>query len=1181
MEGIDISKTKIPDFGPLSLSWFKPMYIDDEKWSNVISYVWAQLLCFDVYKAIVKNWKTGFPNYLKTFKYDHNNKKYYKPTQVQKNELQIKSGVETLKLFNQTLEESITGLETFSQLLQNWNSISDPDFNASKIFVDMKKSLQSALDEKNRKKKDEDDEDEDESASKRKAFVQFFNQLPFAAMVGHSLKSGGKRIKTDILSTLSEDEEFDIEDPDIREAIMTIFDDSIAEIVSEKEEVEKEILSSQQELKKIKEKEYFSRGELKETWKQLPKSEKKKFEHSLKEEFLNMMYRCRLSKFKEYLTIVYKNVVENDKYRNLLMQSLPELQNYFDTGQIKLNRLIYIDPFNFKKPLLGVGITPKANVLRGDNNVGRVLMDIRRELVFKKKEHLDEKVLEKSLNTKKRFLLAHGKLYDLLKRRDIKEFVSLNTDQIIQRLNDGYRVQTPNRSYFVYPDCNKMDCNKLTLENVKELLRELGLEDIEIQAFSKTRPDFPELNEWSIDFIYDKNINGVRTIFDYEKNNPGNLANFVRKQYLRNLYNVQVEEEKMTIVRAVLEFLYISDTKNRVKESEMEAIITQELSDLPSLELAALIEVLDKAYISEQIEAVVLGNCDVCEKLVSVDDVDLDINEYIKYALDRDVKVGKLISRVRKAQVDEAERWKFLKQTVNETPIAPDVNLNIDEDVLLNPRDLHIASLFEGSAPGVAGAAALSDEIEENIAQLYQPHNSGIASSSKMGGDIVFSSVPGQYRPFELSPTAPITCTIDYFKFPTVLHAVCYLWFTREFKIPREQSYQMLLKENWRDLLISLRMFEDINEIPFNEFKAGLESRGLTEIAEDIEERLNKLKVSGMHLSVSPQSTTNDLGDLPISRSLLKHELLVRLLDSGKYEENPFVTWDIAYKILVEMMDRKMFETAEKALNKAHDIKFGTGKMKHLLTRTGSSVLYHGDREDPVLGIGSDKNGLNLAGLSLMRLRQALREQSSDILEPDDQTSEELVSLFTTKLNLFNDLLQILINNFEDLDLAIKLARGFLVLYKVNCGSGEGAPFKITSKLQYVVKNISNKHNERYKNINGLLWDYIKIMYGQYVRAVQEKPMISPEKSCMFDVNEKNIPKDTEAKANVILTKLLRCLLVEFDSQDKIDEIDKIAQEIVSSNKGRAKYIGSLKLRHLSQIQRDQIINGEVEYYDM
>ena len=143
------------------------------KWSNVISYVWAQLLCFDVYKAIVKNWKTGFPNYLKTFKYDHNNKKYFKPNSLQKNEIQLRSTIDVLKLFNKTVEESISGLETMIQLLENWDSIDDPEFNASKIFTDMKKSLTSVLEEKNRIKYDKEGKITNETTS-RQAFVQFF-----------------------------------------------------------------------------------------------------------------------------------------------------------------------------------------------------------------------------------------------------------------------------------------------------------------------------------------------------------------------------------------------------------------------------------------------------------------------------------------------------------------------------------------------------------------------------------------------------------------------------------------------------------------------------------------------------------------------------------------------------------------------------------------------------------------------------------------------------------------------------------------------------------------------------------------------------------------------------------------------------------------------------------------------
>ena len=1176
MEGIDITKTKIPEFGPLSLTWFKPMYIDDEKWSNVISYVWAQLLCSDVYKTIVKNWKTGFPNYLKTFKYDHNNKKYFKPTSVQKNEVQLKSMIDSLKLFDQTVSESITGLETLIQLLQNWDSI-DGSTYADKIFVDMKKSLNSSLNEKNRITYDKDGNIIKESTG-REAFVQFFNRLPFTAVVNIGRKRDG-RIKTDILSDISEEDEFDIENSDVRDSIVDILEDKMSEIVLGKAEADKEITDLQVELKKLKEKEYLSREELKSNWKQLPRSEKKKFEHSLKNEFLKMLYQCRLTKFKEYLTIVYQNVVQNDKYRNLLIQSLPDLQSYFIMGQLKYNRIIYVDPFNFQKPLLGVGVID--HTLRGTNNVGRVLMDLRKELVIKKKQHLDKETIAKSLSTKKRFLLAHGKLGELLKQRDIKEFVGLNTDQIIQRLNDGVRVQTPNRSYLIYPDCSTVDCNNLSLDKVSEILKDMGLEDIKVQSYNKTRPDFPELSEWSIDFIYNKNINGVQTIFDYEEHNPGNLANFLRKQYLRKLYEVQVEEEKMNIVRAVLEFLYLSDTKNRVKEREMEALITQELSDLPSLELAALIEVLDKAYTGGDLEEVVAEKCGVCDKQVTLEDTDYDITEFVAYVLERDVKQGKLISRIRQAQVNDAESWKFLKK-MKKLPISISSEPSISEDLeLLDPRDLHVASLFEGSFEDPSKDP--SDKPNPIYDQAKLMSNRALSSGSKTTGDIIFSSIPGQYQPFELSPTAPIICTIDYYKFPTVLHAVCYLWFTREFIIPRDQSYQMLLKQNWRDLLATLRIFDDINEIPFNEFKTGLESKGFFDIARDIEERLKILRKNNFDISVNSTTSSKDieLGDLPISKSLLKHELLVRLLDSGKYEENPFVTWDIAFKILLDMMDRNMFETAKKALDKAHEVKFASKMMKELLSRSGSSILYHGDREDTVLGVGPKKSGLNLAGHSLMELRETLREQSSDIIEPDDETSEQLVALFTGKIKLFGELLQLLNKHFNDIDLAVKLSRGFLVLYKINCGAGEGAPFKITNKLQYVVKGIANKYSQRYKDIASLLWDYIKIMYGQYSRVVQSKPTISPEKTCMFDINEKSISKDTEEKSKVIVTKLLRCLLVEFNSQDKMNKIEEISQEIVSSNIGRSKYIGNLKLKHLSPLQRDQIINGEVEYYEM
>ena len=124
----------------------------------------------------------------------------------------------------------------------------------------------------------------------------------------------------------------------------------------------------------------------------------------------------------------------------------------------------------------------------------------------------------------------------------------------------------------------------------------------------------------------------------------------------------------------------------------------------------------------------------------------------------------------------------MLNQTVNKIPLTSDFVPLGGED-LLDPRDLHLASLFEGSF----GREQKSD-LEDTIQTIYQETISKSSNSNpKMSGDIIFSSIPGQYQPFELSATAPIICTINYYKFTKVLHAVCYLWLTREVKIPRDQ----------------------------------------------------------------------------------------------------------------------------------------------------------------------------------------------------------------------------------------------------------------------------------------------------------------------------------------------------------------------------------------------------------
>ena len=1196
MDGIDISKKHIPEFGPLSLTYNNPIYIDDKKWSDILSYVWAQLLCNDTYKNIVRNWRSGFSNYLKTFKYDHETKKYYKNhkgkfgtiqplgyyynSKKEVNNQSSKENIQMYQLLLQTLEDGIEGITLLNELLEEWDNI---DNTSASIFQSMKKNILSALSESNRTKKDKEG-NIISVMTQKDAFLEFFRYLPFANVIptfkGSSRSGSAVRgiykkdidtsgvVLTNILDSIDdEDENLDINSEIDRSSLIQGFLDIKSDIEEQKKEIEQKIETLKTTIldKKI---DYFTREELLTKWKELPKSEKNKFQKSLKDEFLKMMSECRLAKFKEFLTIAYTSVLTYDKYKEMLLSTIPNIENYFKGGSVEWNNLIYIDPFNYQKPMLGVGIL--NHVLRGPNNVGRVLMSLRTQLVFDTKKHRDIEKVEKDLNTKKRFLLVHDKLRNLLKTRDIKDFLGLSVDEIIHRMNNAIRVNTPNRSFLVFPDCDVIDCNKLTITDIQQLLGNIVEGDIKIQSFVKTPIVFPEHEEWVLDLVYKNDINGIKRIFDYEQLIPGSLSSYLRKKELKNLYDIQVEEEKMTVTRAVLEFIYLSDNQKRIPASDIETIVTQELSNLSNIEREALIDVLDNAYITDTLGNII-GNCDgSCEEKIEieVDEDDpklLDIKEYVPYVLERDKLLGKLVRRIHTSEVNEANKWKFDEEP-EEISITEEI-IEPDSDELLNPRDIHISSLFSTDAKNIFPGKESKVGVPIDSNQM------------KMQKDIIFSSVPGQYTPFLLSPTAPIITTIDYFKFPTVLHSVCYLWFTREFNLSRNESYQMLLKENWKEFLTDLQIFEEITEIPFIEFKSGLEKKGLDTIAKDIEEKLKQ----STHLITKNIDSTHQKSklDLPVSKALLKHELFTHLLNIEKYQESPFISWDEAYNLLVKVMDQELFQSTKNALDKAHSVKFENEALKNLLLRTGESLIYHGDREDSVLGIGPNREGHNLAGLSLSKLRDDIRQESGNYIELDIETARNLANLFQEKIKVFGELIELLNEYTDNINLTIKLARGFLVLYKVNCGDGEGPPFTLSTLLHNQINSFSHKYNERNKSIKSLFWDYVKILYGQYILAISNKNIIDSDKSCMFDILEKTISKKTETNAKLIITKLFRCLLIEFQAQDKLKNIDELSEKIVVSNKGRAKYIGQLKLKNLTVDQKDQIINGEINYYNL
>jgi len=66
-------------------------------------------------------------------------------------------------------------------------------------------------------------------------------------------------------------------------------------------------------------------------------------------------------------------------------------------------------------------------------------------------------------------------------------------------------------------------------------------------------------------------------------------------------------------------------------------------------------------------------------------------------------------------------------------------------------------------------------------------------------------------------------------------------------------------------------------------------------------------------------------------------------------------------------------EGCKKAINS----RFSSQKMKSLLLATGDSVLVFEDYNDPVLGVGRDRQGLNAYGVELHKLRENLRAQGN------------------------------------------------------------------------------------------------------------------------------------------------------------------------------------------------------------
>ena len=1225
MDGIDISKKNIPQFAPLSITFNKELYIKDSpesygsgkdlyiegiRWPSVLNYVWGNLLCYDTQKSIIRNWKSGFPIYKQNFSYDSKNKKYYLASKSAGKEIVIGNNtirpgeISSMQFQISNIEETIAGLEILDKLMSGWDDISKTSTDLYNMKTNLETFLKISPDVEKFKKQQQQQLDAIDKLlkktsivnqtsgdphvrkpaykykkikaaaakaiasqkltprSQKDSFIEFFRNLPFTNLI-HNINL----FESELL------EEFDIEKKADRKYVKNILRQIIDVLEVQKEEIVKyktdiELLIQEHENSTAR----YTKEELHAKFKKLHSSVKNKYYKPLKNTFLKMLYECRLHRLHEHLTTVYSNVLGYDENKQILLDTIPDLEGFY-SGRTMIsnwNKIFYIDPKNNTNPLLGVGIIKSS--MRGYNNVGKVLMELRLEIAMKRKKQLEDgKIFEES-DEKQRFLLAHSHLRDLLKTRDIKEFENLTVDEILLRMSNATRVSTSNRSVTLYPGTEK-DYKELTDDDFRLMLDKMGIPSKGNLIKNHLPIDTTNfVNDTTLDYIFKNNVEGVNEIFRHENRNPRNLASFLRQKYLEKLYNIQVMEEKNSALRAVLKYFYMADKEYRVPPNHIEMAIDYQLNSLSAIELKVLIEKIDSKVITNTLYLIVPDNCNV---IININGEEMDIDKFVDYAIDEDIRVGKLVDRVSSAAVKEALSWDWSSNPGKQiTPIitVDPVMTQVMTQMVVSPQDQHITSLLEG------------DGIGDDSKPSQAPHpwsSPSVAPSQAVKivnkSNIIFSSST-EYTPFKLSPTEKIIITIDHYKFPTVLHATCYLRFTRETKLDRDMAYKLLLKNKWGNLLTELRILtgteqystqEKLDEITWKDFEVPLKNEGLYSVIQHLKKTINIVDENAL-----------------ISVAKLKHEMFDFLLDTQKSGEDPFLSWDNSYNQLIRIMDENLFHNTHILLEKAHAAKFRTPEMQKLLLLTGGSHLYYGDVDDQVLGIGRNNSGQNLAGKSLMRLREMLRRESPGMIYtiPPEELDASIL-FFETKILMFSNLVKTINNFVKDEDVSLKLARGMLELYKINCVQGENVSFQVGKRLKPIIRRITDSYPGRTKEAWSLMSDYVKVLFGQFAAYSQQRPGIEPnEFSCLFfdpptTVQEMKDFDISMGKATELLRNYFRCLFKMFNLSET--NIDDMTTAIISLHVARTWFLGHIELRDLSDEQRQDIIDGNLNYQDM
>jgi len=1216
--------------GVLSVHYKTPIVIEKENWPTVLSYVLAQTLCSETYKTILRNHRSGFSIFraeqLAAPKKPRRSRNTHTLSQHQKkldelidqwrtlkddddddDDILKKEGeislfidsfdpeikkrflgevIDPLKLQLEIFKKDIQEGRVITTLLSQWDARSGElknnlgDFSKAVDFLPSRFSTASAKDiwmPPGGTIVDLDDYREAREAVRKEAQAQAVAQV--AQQSGKGLKKVPVEIYRSILEKILQDptllkqalknqgvKDFtfpSLETEEVRENLAQ----NLTEIVAKLEDA---VIPLDDYIKLTTRLAYVSKkkmssDELFELWRGLSVEEKRGYFRPIMPVFQDLLFRCRLERTNAFLNQVYATVLLNPIYSEFLLStSIDHPRN-----------LIYIDPFDQNAPLLGVGVIRDHFI--GNNNVGKVLEQQRSSLQMIKHDKEKNELLKEKKRRKREFYIAYSQLRNLLRTRDIPEFVDKTIPEILKILTSHVVVNTPRRSYVLYDVELPDDTDEEVPDEVRVALSKSGvnidLNDPDTSWLQTPDKKFPDYPESLISYSFDQNRDFINDYFDYEQSQPGNLANFLRQQYLEDLYERQVYLEKLAYLRGFLTYIFLADPQQRIEKDKIAVVVDHEMANMNSiLKIATEIDNIvqrEEDEVEDGFRSLfALAYPDVDIPLTITEDGDeIGISTFLENFVEDQRKSGELAERVSTATKNKAKSWQMKRHLGKTHSVVRKIPKNADlQD--LNLRDRLIAATL--SSGDTSDVLPYTPEPMTNTEEIVAPISREIPPVPG-SGDIIFSSDSrqGGIISFPLCPTENLQTpvAINYFLFPTALHAVCFLWLSKETGMSQEEAFLKLLKPQWVSLVNEMGLFPKKEE----DKRAMYPIERFIEPLARFDNRLSEILSEIILENVPPRDVS-----IP---TVLHHLFYIKSVDA-------FSSWRDCWLTTMHELNQQLISDMRSALEKAHDIKFEDTELAKKLLLTGESVLVNFDRRDSILGARREKDGslsgLNLVGQDLMRLRQKLLAETD--IKPITFSEEELLQMteiLSVRMGAFKSLVQSIYTSLvlsgtetETYILSLKLARGVVSLYKMNCGEGLQIPFALTHRLQDAAKGFEDmipksQTNDLAHQTTDLIWSFAKVIFScVYEGKLKKKKKVQ------------NVSDACKLRAEKLITIYMDCLVRKFGARKYLTKIPDLTKAIVSDNLGRTAYIGSINFKEMHEHQLREIVEGKVDYHE-